>query len=275
MKIVLSDYISWQYCLLFLVILLFIIWLIFGGQENLQYIGLSPLKIGVDATRNVEHDTEKESEEIDEPIDRTPTLPDIFNKEDINFTHVKTGVPIISISSSYETSKVVEADNFEGNEGNFEGDLEGKKIEEKSPRSLALGEFQCYKNEKMSKGEKLCKEVIEDIYGVPFYCVRPNFLKNPETGRNLELDLYNDSLKIAVEYSGIGHYKYPNPFHKTREEFINQVRRDQFKVDMCDANGVYLITVPYSVNLEYDAIRKYIEYYLPERHAKRLEGNIQ
>ena len=286
MEIVLSEYISWQYCIIFLVLLLFILWLFFGGQENLQYIGLSPLKIGVDASRNVEHENgdneEVEESEVEsenksgeniegEEIDRTPTLPDVLEKikgENITFTHSvsgKTEAPIIPISESYTKS-------FEKIEDEMNSIEEIEELDIKSPRSLALGEFTCYKNEKLSKGEMLCKKAIEDIYGVPFYCVRPDFLKNPETGRNLELDLYNDQLKIALEYSGFQHFVYPNRFHKTKEEFLNQVRRDQFKVDMCDKNGVYLITVPYNVPNEYTAIRKYIEYYLPENYEKRLQN---
>jgi len=260
MNIMLSDYISWQYCLIVLVILFFLIWLFFGGKDGLQYVGLSPLKIGVDATRNVEHneqeDDEKEEnvEEIEydeEPVDRTPTLPDVLRKQEyennmFQFTHSKCEAPINSVSESYEQYP----------------------IELKSPKSAALGQYQCYKNEKLSKGEMLCKKAIEDIYGLPFYCVRPDFLKNPETGRNLELDLYNDKLKLAIERNGEHHYKYPNTFHKTKEEFINQVRRDQYKVEMCDQQGIYLISVPYNVPNTYPAIRKYIEHFLPENIDK-------
>lgn len=250
MDIVISDFISWQYCILFLLTILFIIWLFWGGQEDVEYIGLAPLKIGVDASRNVEHETENSQEE--ESVDITPNLPDLREKEDFNF--------LPRFASSHDTPKISISESMEY----FSPEL-------KSPRTLALGEHTCYKNNKPSKGELLCKKAVEEIYGLPFYCVRPNFLKNPETGRNLELDMYNDDLKIAVEYSGIGHYVYPNPFHKTKEEFINQIRRDQYKVDTCDQNGVYLITVPYNVPLDYEKIKNYIEYYLPENESKRLK----
>ncbi len=33
---------------------------------------------------------------------------------------------------------------------------------------------------------------------------------------------------------------------------------------MCDKNGVYLISVPYNIPLNYDEMKKYIESYLPE-----------
>ncbi len=43
------------------------------------------------------------------------------------------------------------------------------------------------------------------------------------------------------------HYHYPNQFHRSHEEFIKSIRRDQLKIDLCDMNYVYLITVPYWV----------------------------
>src|SRR5690606_8776479 len=96
----------------------------------------------------------------------------------------------------------------------------------------------------MSKGERICKETMENLYGVKFENVRPSWLKNPETGRSLELDCYNESLKLAVEYNGEQHYKWPNFTNQSREEFINQTRRDNLKRELCDKNGVYLIVVP-------------------------------
>lgn len=120
-----------------------------------------------------------------------------------------------------------------------------------------------------SKGEKICREVIESIYKKKFNNTRPSFLNNPETGRNLEIDCYNDELKIGVEYNGVQHYKWPNFTGQSYEQWVKQVRRDRLKVELCDINGVYLITVPY--NVPHNKIRNYIEYYLPENVQKRLE----
>jgi len=245
MQIVISEFISWQYCILLLLIILFIIWIFYGGQDNLDYIGLAPLRIGVDASRNVEHGNSSEEDEVD----NTPTLPNLEERKKIKaspFTNFYEGsqVPTISLSESGEYFS--------------QPSLKNLVIDNPmTPRTLALGEHTCFKSAKKSKGELLCKKAIEEIYGVPFYCVRPDFLKNPETGRNLELDLYNDDLKIAVEYNGIGHYVYPNPFHKTKEDFLNQVRRDQFKIETCDQNGIYLISVPYNVPNNYEQIKAY------------------
>lgn len=275
MEIILSQYISWQTCLVILILLLFIIYLFFGGQEH-EFEGYRKLDIWYDSVNEKQHyknssektheksfEKEKNSEEENdesEYIDRTPRLP-----RDVS------GAPMISMSKSFEipASPVIENMVNEEEKDIVPCDFEIQSL--KSPRSLALGKFKCYKNNTPSKGEALCKQVIEEIYNAPFYCIRPDFLKNPETGRNLELDLYNDFYKIAVEYNGQQHVCWPNNFHKTREEFINQVRRDEYKLDMCDKHGIYLITVPYNVKLEYNEIKKYIEYYLPENYAKRLK----
>lgn len=118
-----------------------------------------------------------------------------------------------------------------------------------------------------SKKEELCRNILEEIYGIPFPNKRPNFLKSTETNRDLELDCYNEHLGIALEYNGIQHYVWPNFTGQSKENFIKQVRRDQYKVNQCDLNGVYLITVPY--NVPADELRSYIEWYLPERVMER------
>jgi hypothetical protein len=100
---------------------------------------------------------------------------------------------------------------------------------------------------KKGVSEEKCRSILERIYCEKFPSVRPDFLVNPETGRCLELDCYNERLGIACEYNGIQHYKYPNPFHKTKKEYIDQIRRDKFKIKVCKYNKILLISVPYTV----------------------------
>ncbi|AHH02016.1 helicase nuclease [Pithovirus sibericum] len=114
---------------------------------------------------------------------------------------------------------------------------------------------------KRSKGEQICCDTLEKIYSKPFYRVRPGFLRNPETGRKLEIDCFNKDLRIGVEYNGRQHYVWPNFTGQSKQEFLNQVRRDRFKIETCDRNGVYLITVPYTVS--HDQIPLYIQQRLP------------
>ena len=89
--------------------------------------------------------------------------------------------------------------------------------------------------------------------------VRPDFLRNPVTGGNfnLELDCYNEELNLAVEYNGVQHYKFIPYMHKNKEAFLNQKYRDDMKKRMCKDAGVILIDVPYTV--EPHNIKKYLE----------------
>lgn len=114
-----------------------------------------------------------------------------------------------------------------------------------------------------SNGEWECAKALKYLFPRhSFTKVRPNWLKNPETGRNLELDFFNEELRLGVEYNGIQHYVYPNNFCSSKEKFINQLRRDKFKIDRCDIMGVYLIIVPY--NVDFKNIRHFIYEKLPE-----------
>ena len=97
------------------------------------------------------------------------------------------------------------------------------------------------------KMEGLCRKILEKTFDKKFPSTRPNFLKNPSTGYNLELDCFNSELKLALEYNGIQHYHYPNKFHKTRAEFDYQLEKDQLKSNLCKQNNITLITIPYTI----------------------------
>jgi hypothetical protein len=111
---------------------------------------------------------------------------------------------------------------------------------------------------KESSGEKECRRVLQKIFKKPFHNSRPDFLRNPVTGGrfNLELDCYDDILKLAVEYDGQQHYKYIPYFHKNKAVFRNQQYRDYMKKTMCRDNGIRLIVVPYTIKVP--DIEKYI-----------------
>ena len=98
-----------------------------------------------------------------------------------------------------------------------------------------------------SSGEQETRNSLTRLFGKPFISIRPPFLVNPETGRRLELDCYNEELKLGVEFSGLQHYAYPNPFHRTQAEFDAQLRRDRYKSEQCKQQGIKLITVPFTI----------------------------
>lgn len=143
---------------------------------------------------------------------------------------------------------------------------EEKEVKEEIGENEAKEKIKC---KPISRGEKICCKTLESIYGVPFETVRPDFLKNPETGKNLEIDCYNADLKIGGEYNGIQHYVWPNYTNQSKADFISQIRRDQLKLELCKREGVYLITVPY--NIAHKDIPKYIVDQLPETVKSKLK----
>ena len=109
---------------------------------------------------------------------------------------------------------------------------------------------------KESDGEKYCRDILEEIFSLPFPSVRPKFLKNPLTNRSLEFDCYNHKLRLALEYNGYQHYTFPNVYHKSETAFRAQLNRDEIKKDICDKLGITLIIVPYTVQMS--DIKSYI-----------------
>ena len=219
------------YYVMILILIIFIfLWFFFGGGEY-EFVGLKPL------------DTNK----IHNDIDNATTVYD-KNKRNLN----KSDDKIIG-------------DKIVGDDRNicvdYTPNLPIEFTEKVCPN--ITGKFE-------SKGEKICRQTMEKIYGLPFKNMRPKWLKNPETNRNLELDCYNEKLKLAVEYNGQQHYKYPSGFSgQTYEDFLNQQKRDKLKKEICEQNGVYLIVVPY--NVPHDMIPTFIVYNLPEIVKKRLQ----
>jgi hypothetical protein len=106
------------------------------------------------------------------------------------------------------------------------------------------------------KTENKCREIVEDLFGRPFPSMRPDFLRNPETGKNLECDMMNPDLKICIERNGEQHYKQVEHFHDNPEAFQKQLQRDLTKKRLLEENGYTLITIPYTIH--YDVLDTYI-----------------
>ena len=117
-----------------------------------------------------------------------------------------------------------------------------------------------------SKGEILTRRALEQLYGKKFPTIRPNWLRNPTTGRNLELDGYCEELKIGFEYHGAQHREFPNDFHSTFEEFQNQVARDIYKEKICKERGIYMIIVDFTV--PHSEIFEFVKKQTPEYRKK-------
>lgn len=114
---------------------------------------------------------------------------------------------------------------------------------------------------KESVGERICRRIFnrfvsskmgktKEVMGP----IRPNFLKNPKTGCNLELDMFeafDDNLTnknditdgIAIEYNGLQHDQFVPGMHVDNDAFLQQQYRDQHKASICKQKGIILIIV--------------------------------
>lgn len=100
-----------------------------------------------------------------------------------------------------------------------------------------------------SIGEKYSCKVFEEFIGRKAVLhLRPDWLKNPLTGRNLELDIYDPVTKIAIEYNGIQHYRHQPSMQDSIKDVNYQMYKDQVKLEKCRKEGVHLIVVPYTVD---------------------------
>ena len=112
--------------------------------------------------------------------------------------------------------------------------------------STAEGQIMRYheKEKSESKPEAITRNILQRIFKKQFISVRPDFLRNPVTGQNLEIDCYNDELKLGVEYNGKQHEEYVPFFHRYKGNFTKQRYRDELKKLMCENNGITLISIP-------------------------------
>jgi hypothetical protein len=87
-------------------------------------------------------------------------------------------------------------------------------------------------------GERFTRHVLELMLGGTFKKSFPNFLINPKTKRRLQLDGYDETLKIAFEYQGEQHFDTSHYYYTEGGMY-----RDQLKREQCRRHDVVLIEV--------------------------------
>ncbi|NVM31563.1 MAG: hypothetical protein HWN65_22185 [Candidatus Helarchaeota archaeon] len=98
----------------------------------------------------------------------------------------------------------------------------------------------------LGRHERLCRLIFESIFDKQFQKSRPTWLLN-DWENQMELDGYNQELKLAFEYQGRQHYELVPYFHKSIEELERMKANDKKKLYLCEKNGVTLIIIPYTI----------------------------
>jgi len=96
-----------------------------------------------------------------------------------------------------------------------------------------------------SQTENLARDLLHHHF--PFlhavYNSRPDWLRNPKTGRALELDIFYPQINVAVEVQGVQHGRPVLGLQKDHADFMAQQARDMIKAEVCTSRGIELITV--------------------------------
>lgn len=109
------------------------------------------------------------------------------------------------------------------------------------------------------KGEQACIEAFKrfvTLKGGDRDSVRTNVrdlgIINPDTRKQLEIDMYYPPWRLGVEYNGSQHFIFPNKFHRHTPEgkilFLKQRQRDEFKLSEARRLGISLLIVPHTVD---------------------------
>lgn len=101
--------------------------------------------------------------------------------------------------------------------------------------------------------ERIVREYFKIIFEKDFQKKHPIWLLSPLRKR-MELDGYNEELRIAFEYQGEQHY---NPIYFGKNKRLKEIQiKDELKKQLCEKNNVTLITIPYYIKR--DEFQNYI-----------------
>jgi len=121
---------------------------------------------------------------------------------------------------------------------------------EKSWSEMASARAQwCDTCSSKSKSEEMARTVLEQVFGISFPKKRPQWLIS-EDGRRLELDGFNEELKVAFEYQGQQHFDTKGVYGGTEEQLRHRKRIDGTKRRLCRAQSIFLVEIAYTVKPE-------------------------
>lgn len=131
------------------------------------------------------------------------------------------------------------------------------------PNSVKMGQWSPF--EIFNLSEERCRQCIEFIFETKFLNTWDIIKRQGK--RNLQLDGYNDNLKLAFEYQGEQHYHYKDVIAKTEKEKKEQFeliqKNDHEKRQLCEQNNIVLIEIKY-FNMKYKNDIDYLTHVIKE-----------
>ena len=101
-----------------------------------------------------------------------------------------------------------------------------------------------YEPSSMSSYQREITKIVSDLLGEDYESEkRFEWLRNPESGRPLRIDIYYDRLKLAIEADGSQHNKYCSKFFDSEEDFIYRQKLDRIKDKILNDHGITVIRI--------------------------------
>ncbi len=103
--------------------------------------------------------------------------------------------------------------------------------------------------------EEICRWYFEKIFKQKFNKIKLSKLI-PYYNGQMHLDGFTivrfleNQIKLAFEFNGIQHDEFPNFFHKTYQDFLEQQRYDNEKKELCEDNRINLIVFPQKIDMK-------------------------
>lgn len=101
---------------------------------------------------------------------------------------------------------------------------------EQVPSTWSIGAVKC---------ADICKSLLPNEHVV--YDFRCESIKNPDTERALEIDIFYPALSLGIEFNGKQHYE-----DTTFGSYTSQAYRDHNKATIAQSLGIVLVQVPYT-----------------------------
>ena len=121
-----------------------------------------------------------------------------------------------------------------------------------------------------NKGEEQVRAEMQALFGVVFHTEYMENVRNPKTGRKLEADIINHTLRIWCERHGEQHYpEGVGNFGMTAEDIKERMWLDNYKKQRAEELGYCFIVVKY--NVRQDDIRDCIISQLTPRLREMID----